>query len=45
MQINFLWFLAARGRGRGTNPALRGGRGGSWQAGAAQAGASTGRGR
>lgn len=36
---------AARGRGRGANPAIRGGRGGSWQAGPAQAGMPTGRGR
>lgn len=36
--------LAARGRGRGANPAMRGGRGGSWQAGPGQAGVPIGRG-
>ncbi|XP_017785145.1 PREDICTED: small nuclear ribonucleoprotein Sm D3 [Nicrophorus vespilloides] len=36
---------AARGRGRGTNPVSRGGRGGSWQGGTAAQGAPAGRAR
>lgn len=38
-------FTASRGRGRAQNPAMRGGRGGSWQGGAAQAGGAATRGR
>lgn len=42
-ELVMVFVLAARGRGRGANPAMRGGRGGSWQAGAAQAGMAAGR--
>lgn len=37
--------VAARGRGRAAAPAMRGGRGGTWQPGAQQGGSQGGRGR